>query len=102
MTAPPARRILMTTDAVGGVWIYAANLARGLCDLGHEVTLLVMGPAPRREQLAALRAIQGLQVEITDLALEWMDPAGPDVARAQQRVLSGSDRVRPAGGRLYS
>jgi glycosyltransferase involved in cell wall biosynthesis len=95
MTAPPARRILMTTDAVGGVWIYAANLARGLCDLGHEVTLLVMGPAPRREQLAALHAIRGLQVEITDLALEWMDPAGQDVARAQQRLLFVSDRVRP-------
>ena len=36
MMASPARRILMTTDAVGGVWTYATELVRGLCERGDD------------------------------------------------------------------
>jgi hypothetical protein len=44
----------MTTDAVGGVWTYATGLARRLCMDGREVTLVTLGPAPRREQVETL------------------------------------------------
>jgi hypothetical protein len=95
MNPPQARRILMTADAVGGVWIYATELARALCSKGDQVTLVVMGPAPRRDQLERLRAIQGLDVEVTDLALEWMDPEGADVPRARETLQRIADRVEP-------
>jgi glycosyltransferase involved in cell wall biosynthesis len=95
MMAPPAHRILMTTDAVGGVWTYATELSRGLCERGDEVTLIVMGPSPRADQLAPLHDIHGLRIETTDLALEWMDPEGSDIANAQDRLLSIAQRVHP-------
>jgi glycosyltransferase involved in cell wall biosynthesis len=95
MMGPPARRILMTTDAVGGVWTYATELSRGLCERNDEVTLVVMGPAPRAEQLAPLHSIRRLSIVPTDLALEWMDPAGSDVANARERLLGIARRLRP-------
>jgi glycosyltransferase involved in cell wall biosynthesis len=95
MTVPPAARILMTTDAVGGVWVYATDLTRALCALGHEVTLIFMGPHPAAEQLSALGSVRGLSIEITDFALEWLDPGGQDIPRAQAGVLAIADRVQP-------
>jgi glycosyltransferase involved in cell wall biosynthesis len=95
MMAPRNRRILMTTDAVGGVWTYATELSRGLCERCDEVALVVMGPAPRSDQVAPLHAIRGLSIETTELALEWMDPEGADIANARDRLLSIARRVRP-------
>src|SRR5215213_1519732 len=95
MKPPHARRILMTTDAVGGVWIYATELARALCNRGAEVTLVLMGPAPRPEQLALLNRVPGLRLEATNLALEWMDPAGVDTARAHDQLLHIAKLERP-------
>ena len=45
-------RILMTTDAVGGVWVFATALARALARDGYRVHLVVLGPPPSGEQLA--------------------------------------------------
>ena len=86
MTMPPPRRILMTTDAVGGVWTYATDLARGLGKSGNEVVLVVMGPAPRPDQLGSVRRARGVKVELTELSLEWMDPEGHDIARARDSM----------------
>lgn len=88
------RCVMITTDAVGGVWTYATGLARGLCARGNEVTLVTMGPAPRSQQLEPLRDLRGLSVQVTDLALEWMDPDGADT-RAHDVLLSIADRARP-------
>jgi glycosyltransferase involved in cell wall biosynthesis len=85
----------MTTDAVGGVWTYSTALARTLCDSGYEVTLVTMGPAPRLEQLAAVREIEGLHIEVTDLALEWVDPEGDDIPRARDELLRIAAHVQP-------
>ncbi|WP_375428829.1 glycosyltransferase family 4 protein [uncultured Sphingomonas sp.] len=48
-------RLLMTADAVGGVWRYATDLARALRPHGVETTLAVLGPAPTDDQLQLLR-----------------------------------------------
>lgn len=37
-------RLLMTADAVGGVWQYATELAHALAPLGIDTTIAVMGP----------------------------------------------------------
>jgi glycosyltransferase involved in cell wall biosynthesis len=44
------RRILMTVDAVGGVWRYAMDLATGLVRRGHSVVLAGLGPRPSERQ----------------------------------------------------
>ena len=49
MTAP-GRRVLMTADAVGGVWTYAVDLGAALARRGDDVTLAVLGPAPTEAQ----------------------------------------------------
>jgi glycosyltransferase involved in cell wall biosynthesis len=95
MSPPHPRIILMTTDAVGGVWTYSTALARALCGYGHKVVLVGMGPPPRREQLEALMDIAGLTFEPTGLALEWMDPEGADVAHARDTLLRLCERVKP-------
>ena len=44
------RRVLMTADAVGGVWTYALDLAQGLNEADIAVRLAVLGPAPSPDQ----------------------------------------------------
>jgi glycosyltransferase involved in cell wall biosynthesis len=95
MTAPPQPRVLMTTDPVGGVWTYSTTLARALTARGYRVTLVTLGPLPKAEQLADLADIDNLDVEITDLALEWMDPEGHDMPRAREELRHIVGRVAP-------
>ncbi|MFL5296911.1 MAG: glycosyltransferase family 4 protein [Phenylobacterium sp.] len=66
-----AGRVLMTADAVGGVWTYALDLARGLAREGVEILLVVLGPAPSPDQLAEADAIPGLSLIETLLPLDW-------------------------------
>lgn len=95
MTPPRRLRVLMTTDAVGGVWTYASALSRALCQRGFEVVLVTLGPVPREDQIQSLDGVPGLTIEPTDLALEWIDPQGLDVARARERLNAIERRVQP-------
>jgi len=79
-TAPP--RVLMTTDAVGGVWRYSLELARGLAGCGTEVVLALMGPPATPEQLGEAAAIDGVVIVEGSFDLEWMPGADEDVLRA--------------------
>lgn len=65
------RRVLVTTDAVGGVWTYALDLAAGLAPHGFDTTLVVMGPSPTPDQAGAAQAILGLELIDTRLPLDW-------------------------------
>ena len=80
---PGQARILMTADAVGGVWGYATDLAAGLRDSGHEVTLAVVGPSPRREQIVP----SGVAMIDTGLPLDWL-AENEDAILAAGSVLS--------------
>ena len=89
------RRILMTADAVGGVWQYALELASGFCRNGGEVRLAVMGPAPTEEQAHAAISISGLSFVHGDFRLEWMQDAEADLARAGDWLLAQAHDFRP-------
>ncbi|MBZ9991179.1 glycosyltransferase family 4 protein [Mesorhizobium sp. BH1-1-5] len=54
------RRILMTTDAVGGVWRYSLDLARELAAGGDSVVLAGLGPEPSPEQVREARSFATL------------------------------------------
>ncbi len=66
------RRVLLTADAVGGVWTYALGLAGGLAAHGAGTTLAVLGPAPAADQAEAARAVPGLRLLPTGLPLDWL------------------------------
>ncbi len=93
--ADAPRRVLMTTDAVGGVWTYAIELARGLAARGTEVTLCALGPAPSAAQRAEAQSIPRLVVETLGGRLEWMPGAECDVLRQGEWLLALERRVRP-------
>ncbi|MGR3570880.1 glycosyltransferase [Brevirhabdus sp.] len=63
-------RILMTLDAVGGVWRYAMDLGGALAARGHRVIFAGLGPAPSpaQRQEAAARGI----LEWGAAPLDWM------------------------------
>lgn len=65
-------KLLMTADAVGGVWTYAADLAEALVPHGVETVIAVLGPAPSAAQRTALGRVEGVEVVETGLALDWL------------------------------
>jgi glycogen synthase len=73
-------RVLMTTDAVGGVWQYSLELASGLCRRGVRVLLAVMGPDPSTAHIEAANAIRGLALRHRPYPLEWMMGAEANLA----------------------
>ncbi|CAA9267503.1 MAG: hypothetical protein AVDCRST_MAG77-3737 [uncultured Chloroflexi bacterium] len=67
-------RVLLVTDAVGGVWDSCLALAQALGHSGQaKVLLAVVGPPPAESQVAAARAVPGLALRQLDGRLEWME-----------------------------
>ncbi len=76
-------KVLLTTDAVGGVWQYSTELARALAPLGVEPVLALLGPPPADEQR---RQASGLTLIDTGLPLDWLAATPEDVAAAGQAI----------------
>lgn len=68
-------RLLMTVDAVGGVWQYATELACALRAHGIETVLAVLGPPPAPEQRTAIKRCKGVKLVETGLPLDWLSEA---------------------------
>src|SRR6185437_1828307 len=94
MTTLPSR-ILMTADAVGGVWNYALELTRTLSSGGTEVCLATMGPRPTHEQRREAAEIENLRIFESDHKLEWMQDAWADVDAAGDWLMDLEDRLQP-------
>lgn len=90
----PVRRVLMTADAVGGVWTYALDLASGLRERGIDVTIALMGPPPSTAQRRDARR-RGLELIEAPFRLEWMPDAWSDVDRAGEWLLSLAECIDP-------
>jgi glycogen(starch) synthase len=88
------RRVLMTADAVGGVWPYSLDLARGLRARDVHVHLAVMGPAPSATQRHEAAAA-GIELTEIPARLEWMDDPWDDVDRAGEALLALARDVAP-------
>jgi glycosyltransferase involved in cell wall biosynthesis len=61
-------RLMLVTDAVGGVWTYSVQLAAALREQGVETVLAVMGPSATATQL---RDAGGFELVDTGLPLDW-------------------------------
>lgn len=64
-------RVLVTADAVGGVWRYALELASGLALRDVSVVVAVLGPEPDERQRKEASGIRGLQLTNTGWNLDW-------------------------------
>lgn len=83
MKSPPGR-ILMTLDAVGGVWRYALDLARGLKGQGCTVVLAGLGPIPspsQREECASIGKVVWLKT-----SPDWMTTSDKDLDGLQAEL----------------
>jgi glycogen synthase len=88
-------RVLMTADAVGGVWTYCLHLAGALARLGVTVDLAVMGPPPDQAQRANAARIARLTLWTASFRLEWMEGGVEDIVRSGQWLLALAARTAP-------
>jgi glycosyltransferase involved in cell wall biosynthesis len=94
MSLPAPNKVLMTTDAVGGVWTYSTALASALAAAGMEVHLVTLGAPPGEEKRAMLRNPRVRLIE-SNLALEWQDPGGDDLPNARRFLEDLEDAIQP-------
>jgi glycogen(starch) synthase len=92
----PARRILMTTDPIGGVWTYTLELCRELARRGVEVALASMGRSLTESERAEVRELPHVQVFESDFKLEWMTNPWHDVAAAGVWLADLASRIEPS------
>lgn len=91
-TAP--RRLLLTTDTVGGVWQYSLELARALVPHGYDITLALTGPVPSATQRAMAQAVTGVTLVDTGTELDWLAPDAAAIAAAGRQVARIADNMR--------
>lgn len=94
-TKPSISHVLMTADAVGGVWNYALELCRGFGARGISVALATMGPRPSAAQRAEAAKLANVALHEGDFHLEWMSEPWDDVARAGEWLRQLADDYRP-------
>jgi glycogen(starch) synthase len=85
------RRILLTTDVVGGVWDFCLTLTAGLRGTGDDVVLLAFGSPDLSQRHAAGEL--GAQLISVPLKLEWMHDADEDVEATPGLVEQVARRV---------
>lgn len=88
-------KVLMTADAVGGVWSYALQLVRALEPLDVSVDLAVMGPPPSAAQRAQLAVAGNVRLHVEPYRLEWMRDPWRDVERAGEWLQRLERDARP-------
>ena len=65
------RRVLLTADAVGGVWQYTVELATSLRALGWEPVVALLGP-PAEVGHRTIATAAGIRLIETGLPLDWL------------------------------
>lgn len=92
---PLPSRVLMTADAVGGVWDYALELARGFARLGVATELAVTGPEPGEARKFAAARIPTLTLHHRPFKLEWMADPEEDLHKTGDWLLDLERRLTP-------
>lgn len=77
--------VLMTTDAVGGIWTYALDLGRELARKNLRIVLAVLGPGLDDTKRQAARAA-GLELVETGLQPEWLAADAAEVGHASDAL----------------
>ncbi len=94
-------RVLMTTDAVGGVWRYTLDLAAGFAERGVPTLLAVLGPEPSQSQRAEAAAAR-LRLVQTGLPLDWTAEGPADLAHATAGLIRLAAEAGAASVHLHA
>lgn len=86
--------VLVTADAIGGVWTYIRELVTGLVRRGFRVTLVSFGDLPTAEQTEWMSPLD-IDFRPTAFRLEWMQRAERDFAASVEYLERVIDEVRP-------
>ncbi len=92
MRAQRPKRVLLSTDAVGGVWVYTLELAAALKP-AYEFEFAVLGPAPSPQQLQCARAA-GARIHVSNLPLDWTAQQPETLADASRELAALARRRR--------
>jgi glycosyltransferase involved in cell wall biosynthesis len=87
--------VLVTTDTIGGVWIYTRELVTGLVRQGCRVTLVSFGEIPTPAQTEWMNALSGLDFRPTAFRLEWMQDVEGDMAASAEFLQSIVQESKP-------
>jgi glycogen synthase len=87
--------VMMTADAVGGVWTYTIDLAHALCARGATVSIAVLGPAPSPAQRCHAQSVAGLRLFEHDYRLEWMPDSRRDVTESGRWLRALAEWLHP-------
>ncbi len=98
----PANCLLITTDAVGGVWRYSIDLADGLAARGIQAVLAILGPPASPSQRAEAKAVPGLSLVETGLPLDWTAATPDELERASDRLAGLAALVGVGGVHLHA
>lgn len=88
-------KVLMTVDAMGGVWSYALELMRALERDGVTFALATMGAALTPEQRAEVHRLRNVELFESTFLLEWMPDPWEEVDRAGEWLLDLEAKLNP-------
>jgi glycosyltransferase involved in cell wall biosynthesis len=88
-------KVLMTTDTVGGVWVYSLELCRALAQYNVQVHLLALGGWPSPAQQIEAEKIPSVTCYKSDYKLEWMEEPWEDVEQSRKWINSIYQTVQP-------
>jgi glycosyltransferase involved in cell wall biosynthesis len=86
--------VLMTADAVGGIWQYTLDLCEGLRPHGVRTTIAVLGPSPSADQQAMAEAT-GAKLILTGLPLDWTAHSPNEVEETGQAIARIATEIQP-------
>ena len=92
---PKPKRVLMTTDNIGGVWTYALELARAFGPREIHIDLAVLGRPLTTEQYREVAELANVTVFELPCKLEWMQEPWEDVRASGQALLELESRLKP-------
>ncbi len=101
-TIGAAPRVLLTSDAVGGVWRYSLAIAAGIGAGGGHCTLATMGPAPSARQRAEADEIAGCTLVHTGLPLDWTASSPKAMGHAAAILGRMADQVQARTVHLHT
>jgi glycosyltransferase involved in cell wall biosynthesis len=99
---PAVTKILVTTDAVGGVWRYSLELCEAWAERGIRIVLAVLGPAPDESQRQEAESISGLILHQTGLGLDWTAPDPQTLERSAAELAALARRHRVQSVHLHA
>jgi len=87
------KRVLITTDNLGGVWNYTLSLVRALAE--YEFAVCVMGAALSVSQREEIATLENARLFHCACKLEWMDDPWQEVDAAGEWLLKIAANFRP-------